>query len=200
MAFQDPWLAEGKESPLDFERQLFERTGNAICAWRGYEICSELMRAGQINGLPVWILDYLDRFTEEVRELFYAGMENTPPPAHAVAARVMAALGLKEIGNSPSTAFSRIHRDRDERSLACMVWQRKLKTPDASLEAIIADLSMEFSERAALFEQLKESGRLDASAIASVHERRHSEKKIWNAWSRWKDHYSKKSAQDRAVT
>ena len=30
MPFEDPWLREGKTSPLEFERRLHAQTGNAI--------------------------------------------------------------------------------------------------------------------------------------------------------------------------
>jgi hypothetical protein len=107
MPFEDPWLAKGQSSPLEFERRCFEETnGNPIHVWRAYLICRELTTAPQgpiVAGLPNWILHYLDRIGEHVREMFYRHDEGESINLGAELAGIM---GFKDAGQGRrSTAF-----------------------------------------------------------------------------------------------
>jgi hypothetical protein len=110
MSFEDPWFREGQtKSPLDWERRMFEQTGNPLHVWRAYEICSELMRGGVFHSdsLPSWVLDYFDTVLDAIRELYYENYDGKVT-ATEMGARLMEALKIKAAGQGVrSTAFSK---------------------------------------------------------------------------------------------
>src|SRR5262245_38630116 len=104
MPFEDPWFRQGKRmSPLDFERRLYEETGNPLHVLRALQICSELMRGGVYgsDSLPEWILDYLDKAIGEVQELW-----NEPDQQKGVPVKIAEIFGFKRAGQGVrDTAF-----------------------------------------------------------------------------------------------
>jgi len=77
--FDDPWLQAGQDSQLEAVRRRYERTGNPLYVWRGYDICRDLLDKNVSQArhpFPTWILDYLDRVTNSLWQLHNEGLSN----------------------------------------------------------------------------------------------------------------------------
>ncbi len=116
--FLDPWVQRGSaSSPIDFDRQEYERTGNPMYVWRAYSVCRELLDGDVIASFPDWILAYFDRVVENLK-----ARVDTPPSSGRVATAVAEAFEFKDVGQTGrGTPFSRMNQDQEAVLLAASV-------------------------------------------------------------------------------
>ena len=142
MGFKDPWFSEGKQSPLDFERRMYEQTGNPIHVWRAWQMCSDLMRAGvyRCDSLPEWILDYIDRIAATLQERLSESWGKNPDRSQ-LATVLMDVIGVVPAGRGvTSNALSENRRQHRDLSLASAV-RVELRDRPRSLEQVFADVA-----------------------------------------------------------
>jgi hypothetical protein len=174
MAFQDPWFSEGKMSPLDWERRMYEQTKNPLHAWRALQICVALMRGGSYgcDSLPEWMLDYFKTATSGIQEMFGDALDGND---QAITQKLADALGFKRVGQGVrGTAFSNYSLEHRDLMIATGVGREIRLNPTQSIETIIA----EFAER----EQM-------------------SSEMVWRAWDHWREFVeARHAAKSRTVT
>src|SRR5262249_24792972 len=140
MPFEDPWLREGKPSPIDECRRLYEETDNPVCLLRAYGICRALVRQPAPeaqDALPDRVLAPLDSLEEFVRDVSYE-----PHDPDALAMRIAQILGFvtrtgQGVRDSAFVQYRRAARDRRFTRALCDEITRR---PHVSIETIVFDV------------------------------------------------------------
>lgn len=196
MEFEDPWIREGKSSPIEFERRMYEQTNNPIHAWRAHEICCELMRASAFASstlpataciLPAWVISYFETATEGIRQVFNAVGDEMMTDEQMIKG-LAEALAFKEAGRGlRRNAFKDCDLEHRRQMLASMVWQRLQGRPNDSIEAIAADVEDQLEEAADSFEERRRNGDISSNTPPSAYETRASARTILDAWRDWRE-------------
>lgn len=155
MPFEDPWLREGKISPLEWERRMFQKTENALHAWRALAICASIRRhdAARCDTLPPWLLEYVLTSATSFEELIEDEPDDDFPTLIAIA------LHFRAKGQGVRRAIVRNHeRDLRDFQIAIELRGARRLQPAEPLEGLVA-------------------------GIAEA--RQLSPETVWRAWSRW---------------
>jgi hypothetical protein len=184
MPFVDPWTSH---SPIEWERRMYEQTGNTLHVWRAIQICSELMLPKGtrpiIDCYPDWVCNYLSVVADRFEELYNAPdgeVKNFGPV-------VADCLGMKKLGQGVrSDAYEIWERARRDRMLAVAVWRYLKLNPGASVRDACGFLAEESAERARRFETAKREGRFrpDRQPLIEV-DVAYTEDTYYRAWRDW---------------
>jgi hypothetical protein len=182
MPFIDPWLQQGNTSPLETERRMYAKTGNAVHVWRAIRICRE---PGTVcDGFPDWVCDYLGNIARGVDDM-YRDHEDGRLDLRSQAAALM---GLtRPAGGARGTAFTDADLAHRNLTLATMVARYLREHPGASPADAFASLAEDQACRAARFEETNAATMLASCVKPTLHETRISEDAFREAWTGWRD-------------
>ena len=172
--FVDPWLKDGKASPLDRERRLYKRTDNPVHVWRAIEICHSERPTPWTGGYPDWVYEYLATMAEGVHALY---LKHANGAVVNLDADVAELLGFKSTGQGRRTnALVEWDRSRTRQRLALEVARRLRMDPGLTIAQACSDVSVDH-----------DANHDPAPACRSDHERRVSAEVIEDAYREWRD-------------
>ncbi len=180
--FVDPWLQEGKWSPLNWERRLYARTDNPLHVWRAIEICHSERPTPSTGGYPDWVYAYLGKVAERVHALY---LKQADGAVENLGADIAELLEFKPAGQGHRTnALVEWDRSRIREGLAREVARRLHENSALTIAQACSNVSEDHEAHHAAYLRAKQAG---GAGVPSQHELPVSAEVVEDAYREWRD-------------
>lgn len=172
-----------RDSAIEFDRQMFEKTKNPLYVWRALEFCCSLAHRGICDSFPDWITEYLASVAEGINQIYHQRGFSHLDTDPKVSATIVELLKFKDAGQGKRlNAFAAFQAEHEALMLAGEVRNYLRDTPGATEADAFVMVSENHAQEAQRIANLKATDDNEPEA---------SPDKVERAYREWNDFLTK---------